>query len=119
MTASAPVLLVHPIPRFRTWTLASCAAYKVWFDPKSCAGTTTRVEVDAWRQRAVQSEMSAVALNPRAATLELADVLCPEATCRVLKDGVWIFRDGAHLSVPGALTLSGLFKTAMEKQADR
>jgi len=119
LTASAPVLLVHPIPRFRTWTLDSCAAYKVWFDPLSCAGTTTRNEVDSWRQRAVQSELSAAALNPRVATLELADILCPDATCRVLKDGVWIFRDGAHLSVPGALTLTGVFKTALEKQVDR
>ncbi len=119
LTASAPVLLVHPIPRFRTWTLDSCAAYKVWLDPNSCAGTTTRIEVDAWRQRAVQSELAAIAKNPRAATLELADILCPDSTCRVLKDGVWIFRDGAHLSVPGALTLSGAFKTAIEKQADR
>lgn len=117
LTASAPVLLVHPIPRFRTWTLDSCAAYKVWFDPLSCAGTTTRKEVDSWRMRAVQSELSAAAANPRVATLELADILCPEPTCRVLKDGVWIFRDGAHLSVPGAMTLAGVFKTAMQKQA--
>lgn len=117
LTASAPVLLVHPIPRFRTWTLDSCAAYKVWFDPLSCAGTTTRNDVDIWRQRAVQSELSAVALNPRVTALELADTLCPESTCRVLKDGVWIFRDGAHLSVPGAMTLTGVFKTVIEKQA--
>ena len=119
MTRSAPVLVVHPIPRFRTWTLDSCAAYKVWFDPMACAGTTTRNEVDVWRQRAVQSELAAAALNPRVATLELSDVLCPESTCRVLQNGVWIFRDGAHLSVPGALTLSGVFKTALEKQVNR
>ena len=118
LSASAPVLLVHPIPRFRTWTLDSCAAYKVWFDPLSCAGTTTRIEVDAWRQRAVQSELSAAAPSPRVRTLELADILCPEATCRVLRDGVWIFRDGAHLSVPGSLTLIGVFRTAIEQQVD-
>jgi hypothetical protein len=116
MTRSAPVLVVHPIPRFRTWTLDSCAAYKVWLDPTSCAGSTTRLEVDAWRQHAVQSELNAVAQNPGASTLELVDVLCPGSVCTVLKDGVWIFRDGAHLSVPGSLTLSDKFEVAIRKQ---
>ncbi len=117
MTRSAPVLVVHPIPRFRTWTLDSCAAYKVWFDPMACAGSTTRLEVDAWRQRAVRSERSAVTQNPGASTLELVDVLCPGSVCTVLKDGVWTFRDGAHLSVPGSLTLSDQFEAAIRKQA--
>jgi hypothetical protein len=117
MTPLAPVLLVHPIPRFRTWTLASCAAYKVWLDPMSCGGTTSRAGVDAWRQRAIQSEAAAIANNPGAAALELADILCPLPTCSVTKDAVWIFRDGAHLSVPGSLTLTGKFKTAIEERA--
>jgi hypothetical protein len=110
------VLVVHPIPRFRTWTLDSCAAYKVWFDPMACAGSTTRLEVDAWRQRAVRSEVSAVAKNSSASTLELVDVLCPGSVCTVLKDGVWIFRDGAHLSVPGSMTLADKFEAAIRKQ---
>ena len=117
MTHSAPVLLVHPIPRFRTWTLASCAAYKVWLDPMSCAGTTPRGEVDAWRQRSVQSELAAISSNPGARALELADTLCPLPTCAVAKGEMWTFRDGAHLSVPGALTLAGEFETAIRRQA--
>jgi hypothetical protein len=119
MTPLAPVLLVHPIPRFRTWTLASCAAYKVWLDPMSCGGTTSRTGVDAWRRRAIESEDAAIANNPGAWSLELADALCPLPTCSVTKDAVWIFRDGAHLSVPGSLTLAGKFKAAIEEHARR
>jgi peptidoglycan/LPS O-acetylase OafA/YrhL len=117
MSQSAPVLLVHPIPRFRTWTLASCAAYKVLFNPRLCGGTTTRSEVDAWRHRAIESEKSAIASTPGTVALELNEVLCPSTTCSVSKGDSWIFRDGAHLSVPGALTLSDEFKTAIEKHA--
>ena len=117
MSRSAPVLLVHPIPRFRTWTLASCAAYKVLFDPMACGGNTSRSEVNAWRQRAVKSEAAAIASHPGTAALELTDILCPLATCTVSKGDVWIFRDGAHLSVPGSLTLTDEFKVAIEKYA--
>jgi len=119
MNRSAPVLLVHPIPRFRTWTLASCAAYKVLFDPMSCAGTTTRGEVDAWRLRAVASEDAAIASQRATVALELTDVLCPLDTCSVSKGEVWLFRDGAHLSVPGSLTLTEEFKAAIERNARR
>jgi peptidoglycan/LPS O-acetylase OafA/YrhL len=117
MSGSSPVLLVHPIPRFRTWTLASCAAYKVLFDPMACSGTTTREEVDAWRQRAIDSEAAAIARNPGTTGLDLTDILCPTPTCAVSRGGIWIFRDGAHLSVPGSLTLSAQFKAAIEKNA--
>lgn len=117
MNTSAPVLLVHPIPRFRTWTLAGCAAYKLLFDPMSCAGTSTRSEVDGWRQRAVRSEAAAIAKHPGTAALELTDVLCPLPTCTVSRGNVWIFRDGAHLSVPGSLTLADEFAAAIAKHA--
>jgi peptidoglycan/LPS O-acetylase OafA/YrhL len=116
MTRSAPVLLVHPIPRFRTWTLSSCAAYKVWLDPMSCAGTTLRSEVDAWRARALQSERAAMANNSAVRALELADTLCPLPSCTVIQGDTWIFRDGAHLSVPGSLTLTNEFETAIRSQ---
>ena len=117
MSRAAPVLVVHPTPRFRTWTLASCAAYKVMFNPMSCAGTTSRSVIDGWRRRAVLSEAAAVARNPATAALELTDTLCPLPTCSVARGETWLFRDGAHLSVPGALTLSGPFQAAIEKYA--
>ena len=117
LSTSAPVLLVHPIPRFRTWTLASCAAYKVWLDPMACGGSVSRVEVDAWRQRAVASEAAALARHPSTAGLDFTNLLCPLPTCTVSKGDMWVFRDGAHLSVPGALSLAGSFQSAIEQHA--
>lgn len=117
MNRIAPVIVVHPVPRFHTWALTSCAAYKVWLSPMSCAGTTSRQEVDAWRQRTVEAERKAVAMNPATTALDLTDALCPGAICSVNQAGVWMFRDGAHLSVPGALQLTDKFEQAIRQAA--
>jgi len=119
LEVSAEVLLVHPVPRFRTWSLARCAAYQVWRSPAACGGSVSRAETDAWRARAVMSEQAALAQHPAAQALDFTDVLCPDATCTVSRNGRWMFRDGAHLSVPGALTLAPLFQNAIERQARR
>lgn len=118
MNRIAPVIVVHPVPRFHTWALTSCAAYKVWLSPMSCADTTSRQDVDAWRQRTVGAEQNAVALNPTTTALDLTDALCPGAVCSINQGGVWMYRDGAHLSVPGALQLTENFEQAI-RQATR
>jgi peptidoglycan/LPS O-acetylase OafA/YrhL len=115
MNRIAPVIVVHPVPRFHTWALTSCAAYKVWLSPLSCGGTTPRQEVDAWRQRTVQAEQKAVAMNPATTALDLTDALCPGSVCSVNQSGVWVYRDGAHLSVPGALQLTEKFEHAIRQ----
>ncbi|MFZ4623084.1 MAG: acyltransferase family protein [Rhodoferax sp.] len=117
MGETAPVLLVHPVPRFRTWTLAGCTAWKVWLNPAACAGSVSRMEALAWRSRAVASEQAALAQHPDAKAVDFTDLLCPAATCTVTQNGRWMFRDGAHLSVPGALTLAPRLQTAIEQQA--
>lgn len=115
MNRIAPVIVVQPVPRFHTWALTSCAAYKVWLSPLSCAGTTSRQDVDAWRQRTVEATQKAVALNPATTALDLTDALCPDAICSVNQAGVWMYRDGAHLSVPGALQLTEKFEQAIRQ----
>lgn len=117
MNRIAPVVVVHPVPRFHTWALTSCAAYKVWLDPISCAGTSPRQAVDAWRQRTLEAEQRAVAANPATTGLDLTDALCPGTVCSVNQAGVWIFRDGAHLSVPGSLQLTAMFEQTIRQVA--
>lgn len=117
MNRIAPVVVVHPVPRFHTWALTSCAAYKVWLDPLRCAGTSPRQAVDAWRQRTVEAEQRAVAANPATSGLDLTDALCPGTICSVHQGGVWMFRDGAHLSVPGSLQLTGMFEKTIREVA--
>ena len=113
----APVVVVHPVPRFHTWALTSCAAYKVWLNPTSCGGSTPRQDVDAWRQRTLEAEQQAVAMNPATTSLDLTDILCPGAICSVYQDGVWMYRDGAHLSVPGSLQLTAKFDQVIRRVA--
>ena len=116
---TAPALMVQPVPRFRTWTLASCAAWKVWLNPQACGGSVPRNEMLAWRARAVTSQQAAVARHPGSSSLDLTDTLCPQATCFVTQGDLWLYRDGAHLSVPGALTLTETFRTAIEARIGR
>lgn len=117
LNQTAPVLVVQPVPRFRHWALTQCAAWKVALNPLACDGSTPRDEMQAWRARAVASQQAAVARHPRSSSLELADVLCPQPACNAYQDGVWLFRDGAHLSVPGALTLAAPLRAAIEARA--
>ena len=53
----------------------------------------------------------------REAGLDLTDALCPGTVCSVNQAGVWIFRDGAHLSVPGSLQLTAMFEQTIRQVA--
>ena len=113
----APVLLVQPAPRFRHWALTQCAAGHVGLDPQACASSVSRAEVDAWRARAVASQTAALARHPGNEALDLTDRLCTAQRCDVLQDGVWLYRDGAHLSVPAARQLVPSFEPVIRRLA--
>jgi len=114
LTRVAPVLLVHPIPRFHGWSLEGCAAARVLVNLESCGRGTTKMRVEAWRKRAVEGERLAVAGAPGAVGLDLIDALCSGTDCPVNRNGEWSYRDGGHLSVRGAVALSGDFAAALD-----
>jgi hypothetical protein len=49
--------------------------------------------------------------------MDLTDALCPGTVCSVNQAGVWVFRDGAHLSVPGSLRLTAMFEQTIRQVA--
>jgi peptidoglycan/LPS O-acetylase OafA/YrhL len=115
----SPALLVHPPPRFHTWALTSCASFFVWQDPQRCAADIPRHEVEKWRDKTVVAEKSAVARQSSTSTLDLNQVLCTEDLCAVKKEGVWMYRDGAHISVPGSVQLMPIFERAIVETTRR
>jgi len=113
------VLVIHPVPRFPEWSLDSCAAGRLLWDRASCAPSATRAEVERWRARAVGSERAAVATVPASTGLDLDDLLCDAKRCASEVDGRWLYRDGAHLSVRGALSLTEPLRLAMAERLGR
>lgn len=93
------------MPRFHGWSLQGCAVWNVLFASSRCEASSTRAAVQTWRRRAVEAEDAAVRLAPGSRSIDLVDLLCPGSECRVTENGVWLYRDGGHLSVDGALAL--------------
>lgn len=114
LTRGSPVLVVHPVPRFRTWTLGACPAYKAWMTPQACGESVPREGAERWRARAVESESAAVAKHQRSQAIDLLDLYCGDAECTTHRDGVFLFRDGAHLSVEGAMLARARLTEAMK-----
>lgn len=106
----APVALVHPPPRFHDWALTGCAGYYVWQDPLRCNATLPRREVEKWRQRAMAAEKNAIAMHVAITSIDLNKVLCSEHQCSVRQEGIWMYRDSAHISVPGSFELIRVFE---------
>ena len=49
--------------------------------------------------------------------IDFTGALCSPKQCATNRENRWIYKDGRHLSVPGALTLTGRFRTAIRAHA--
>lgn len=65
----------------------------------------TRAEYQA-RQQIVSSTLADLSTRYRFRVIELADVLCPDVTCRVQQAGRPLYRDSHHLNDRGAALVS-------------
>jgi hypothetical protein len=101
-----PVVVIHPVPRL-PFDPAGCAVVRVL--SASCFGTRSRQAVDVEMGNAVATENRAVASAARAWAIGFEDDLCDGRVCRTSRSGVAMYRDAEHLSVVGALTLTGRF----------
>jgi hypothetical protein len=102
--AGIPTVIIHTIPQFVTWT-PDCAAIRLYLDVKSCGKTRPRAQFDETNKVARQAENDGIKGLPLASTVDFADQICSPTVCRVERDGLWMYRDGYHLSWAGALTL--------------
>lgn len=117
--AGSRVLVVHPVPKYTVrWSPRAMAPLRLLLDPTGYAPTTDRLGATTRRARALNAERTAAELSG-AATLDVFDRLCPEATCSTYADGHWNYRDGKHITVAAALTLTPDFQQALSALLSR
>lgn len=110
------VLVVHPVPRLRQ-DQAACAV--VMLALGRCSGTRSRAQIDDELRPAVLAESRAAQGIPLASVMSLEDAICGPSSCSARHDGVPMYRNRDHLSVPGALTLTGRFEAAIRQRLRR
>jgi len=112
--AGVPVLLVQPIPVLPL-DPATCAVVRVLLG--GCSSSLPRSAVDKWLRLATKTDKAAVRGVKGAWLLDLENQLCEKNRCTTVKNGVSLYRDSRHLSVDGALTLTGTFQSAIAAHA--
>jgi peptidoglycan/LPS O-acetylase OafA/YrhL len=117
MSRASRVLVVNPVPRFPNWSLEACSSLDVLLHPAACGADALRASVQLKRRRAVESERSATAQVVGAVTLDVTDQLCDSLKCSTAAEQSWVFRDGGHLSVRGAIMLTDQFAGAIAQLA--
>jgi SGNH domain (fused to AT3 domains) len=115
--AGVHVVLVHTIPQYPQWDPVLCGL-DVYLAPASCSTSAPRVALAAEAAPDFRAEQGALAGVPAATGLDLADGLCGATMCSTKRDGIWMYRDGGHLSVPGAETLTPEFRHALAEALD-
>ena len=112
--AGVPVLVVHPVPEFPQ-APDECTTLTILTD--GCASTVARRVIDDRLSRAKQAERDAVLAVPHASTIDFEDAICLGGRCSTSRSGTILYRDADHLSVDGALALTGDFYRAILARA--
>ena len=115
--ARVPTVLIRTVPQWETWDARSCAEARAYLAPRSCGADQTRAEVDAFRRRSVAADTRALRTAPSVAAIDFTEALCSPKRCATNRQNLWLYKDGRHLSVPGALTLTGGFRDAIRLHA--
>jgi peptidoglycan/LPS O-acetylase OafA/YrhL len=114
-----PTLVIHPIPHLgdvaQDWQALACPAVRIY--THSCGASVDRSEVERRQQLAREAEHRAVASVPGAASADFTEDLCSADSCAANRNGLWMYRDATHLSVGGALTLTGRFRQLLVDHA--
>jgi hypothetical protein len=111
-----PVIVVHPIPMLPD-NQQACAVLLLILD--SCRGSLPRTAVDNELRSSIAVEDKAMQGLPAASSLDFEDQLCTRELCasRRARAGLIMYRNGDHLSVAGALTLTPEFYDAIQNHA--
>ncbi len=108
--ANIPTALIRTVPQWRSWDARSCAEVRVYLAPESCGTDQTRAAVDSFRRASLEADDRALRTTPEVVTVDFADALCGPRRCATNQENLWLYKDGRHLSVPGALSLTGEFR---------
>lgn len=114
--AGHEVVLLEPLPFLRYaegsgpragdfWRPSDCMDSGISFDPAQCGMSVPRDEVLA-SQESLRRANSEVASSTGARSIDLMPFVCSESECATNRGSTWIFRDGAHISVPMSAEIS-------------
>ena len=112
--AGIAVLIVHPIPHFNKWGLAECSMPTMIRGTTGCGVTAPRDVLIRRGALALTAERSIENAARKVSGVDFSAQLCPQPTCATNDANFWLYRDSAHLSVPGSLTLTDSFAAAMQ-----
>ncbi len=113
--AGHKVILIQTVPTFRNplpiWDPTLCTYYSIVRE--NCQGKINISELDKF-QLASRSAVEQAARETNATVLDLRDWFCRNQLCTTTKDGMWLYRDAAHLSVEASESLVPEFKKILE-----
>jgi peptidoglycan/LPS O-acetylase OafA/YrhL len=109
-----PVEIVHPVPLLAV-DESDCASFLILLG--RCSGSVARDLVDDELARTLTAERFALREMPLAWLLDLEGRICSRTTCDARRNGVMMYRDENHLSVPGSLTLTSTFADVIRAHA--
>ena len=115
--AKIPTVLIRTVPQWESWDARSCAEARAYLAPRSCGADQTRAEVNAFRRRNVAADNRALRTAPAVTAIDFTDALCSPKRCATNRQNLWLYKDGRHLSVVGALTLTDRFRDAIRAHA--
>jgi peptidoglycan/LPS O-acetylase OafA/YrhL len=107
--AGTHTIVVNTAPHFANWALTECPAFRLYRGERRCGESRPLSAVRREQEAARRAEDAAVAIASRSVDIDFTDALCPLGVCATNRGAFFVFRDGAHLSVDGALTLVPLF----------
>ena len=113
--AGHTVLLVHTVPLHERYKPELCSVHEI----RRAACSDELPIADAERVQGPARELlGKVATQTGARTLDLWPFFCGDGVCRTQKDGLSLYLNWSHISVPASRSLAGQFAGALQ-QSDR
>ena len=112
--AGIPVILIQPPPQLSV-DINDCAVARLLID--KCARTVSR----SWFMRLMRPllarESAVVRSTPASWVMSIADKICSATECSTVRGDIVQFRNNMHLSIAGALKLTGSFQRLIAAHA--
>jgi peptidoglycan/LPS O-acetylase OafA/YrhL len=112
--AGVPAVVVHALPELPADSAASAV---ILILERASPSSSLRSAVDRRLRRSLVAENRAIAAAKAAWGLDVENAVCGAARCSSTLGGHFMYRDGEHLSVDGALTLTRPFYDALVAHA--
>jgi hypothetical protein len=98
--------------------LRACPAFRIYVDQTACGSTQSRDQIESFNRLALTAEKHAISDVPLATTVDFLDDICTATQCSTQRAGRWLYRDGGHLTVAAAMSLSPRFDELIRIHAD-